>query len=156
MIDHKPLFKLYSPSCSEPPTRVHRRSLRLQEFDFKLEYEPGMNNIADILLRKPFFDTPKVNGVEHFVNYVVSISVPKNLNFYQIQEATQNDKILTKVRDAISNNRWRFYNKDIHITPYYVLLKELIFHDDEIVRKQKLVIPHCLRRSVLRLTHRHC
>ena len=115
-----------------------------------------MNNIAYISLRKPFFDTPKVNGAEHFVNYVVSIFVPKNLKFYQIREATQNDKILTKVCDAISNNRWRFYNKDIHITPYYVLLKELIFHDDEIFRKQKLVIPHCLRRSVLRLTHRHC
>ena len=52
--DHKPLLKLYSPSCSEPPTRIHRWSLRLQEFDFKLEYEPGMNNIADILSRKPF------------------------------------------------------------------------------------------------------
>ena len=39
------------------------------------------------------------------------------------------------------------------MTPYYVLLKELIFHDDVIFRKQKLVIPHCLRRSVLRLAH---
>ena len=55
---HQPLLKLYSPSCSEPPTRIHRWSLRLQEFDFKLEYEPGLNNIADILSRKPVFDTP--------------------------------------------------------------------------------------------------
>ena len=55
--DHKPLLKLYSPSCSESPTRIHRWSLRLQEFDFKLEHKLGMNNIADILSRKPFFDT---------------------------------------------------------------------------------------------------
>ena len=74
--DHKLLLNLYSPSCSEPPTHIHRWSLRLQEFDFKLEYEPGMNNIADILLRKPFFDTPKVNEAEHFVNYVVLNSIP--------------------------------------------------------------------------------
>ena len=32
--DHKPLHKLYSSSCSEPPTRIHRWSLKLQEFDF--------------------------------------------------------------------------------------------------------------------------
>ena len=25
--DHKPLLKLYTPSCSEPPTRIHRWSL---------------------------------------------------------------------------------------------------------------------------------
>ena len=38
-----------------------------------------MNNIADILSRKPFFDTPKVNEAEYFVNYVVSSTIPKNL-----------------------------------------------------------------------------
>ena len=48
-IDHKLLLKLKSPSCSELPTRIHRWSLRLQEFDFKLEHEPGINNITDIL-----------------------------------------------------------------------------------------------------------
>ena len=37
--------------------------------------------------------------------------------------------------------------------PYDVLRKELIFHDSVILRKQKLVIPHCLRRSVLKLAH---
>ena len=47
----------------------YQRILRLQEYDFKLEYELGINNIADILLRKSFFDTHKVNEAEHFVNY---------------------------------------------------------------------------------------
>ena len=37
--------------------------------------------------------------------------------------------------------------------PYYFSRKELISHDGVILRKQKLVIPHCLRRSVLRLAH---
>ena len=139
--DHKPLPKLYSPFCSEPPTRIHRWSLR----HFKLEYELGLNNIADILSGKPFFDTPTVNEAEHFVNYVVSNSMPKTLTFHEIREATQNNHILGKVCDAINNNRWRFYENDIHVKPYYVLRKELVFHDGVILRKQKLVIPHCLR-----------
>ena len=37
--------------------------------------------------------------------------------------------------------------------PYYVLQNELIFHDGVILRKQKLVVSHFLRRSVLRSTH---
>ena len=49
MTDHKPLLNLYSPSCSELPTCIHRWSLRLRGFDFKLDYELGMNNIDDIL-----------------------------------------------------------------------------------------------------------
>ena len=151
--DHKPLLKLHSPSCLEPPTRIHCCSLRLQEFDFKLEYEPGLNNIADILSRKPFFDPPNINEGEHFVSYVVSKSIPKTLTFHEIREATQNDQILAKVCDAINNNQWRFYKNDIHMKPYYVLQKELIFRDGVILRKHKLVIPHCLRRSVPRLAH---
>ena len=75
------------------------------------------------------------------------------MTFHEIREATQNDQILAKVCDAINNNRWRFYKNDIHIKPYYVLRKELIFHDGVILRKHKLVIPHCLRRPVLRLAH---
>ena len=63
-------------------------NLRLQEFDFKLECKPGLNNIADILSRRPFFDTLKVNEAEHFVNYVVSKSIPKTLTFHEIRDAT--------------------------------------------------------------------
>ena len=63
-----------------------------------------MNNIADILSR--IFDTTKVNETENFVNYVVSNSIPKTQKFHEIREAAQNDQmILTKVGDAINNNR---------------------------------------------------
>ena len=54
-----------------------------------------MNNIADVLLRKQFFNTPRVTKAEHFVNFVVSNSVPKTLKFHKSREATQIDVILT-------------------------------------------------------------
>ena len=115
--DQKPLLKLYSPSCLEPPTRIHSCSLRLEEFDSKLECEAGLNNIADILSRKPFFDPPNINEAAHFVSYVVSKSIPKTMTFHKIREATQNDQILAKVCDTINNNQWRFYKNDIHLKP---------------------------------------
>ena len=67
-----------------------------------------MNNIADVLSRILFFGTPKVNEAEHFVNNVVSNSIPKTLKFHEIREASQNDEILIKVSDTINNNRWSF------------------------------------------------
>ena len=77
------------PRCfnttSEPPCAI---GLRLQEFDFKLEYELGLNNNADVLSKKAFFDTTKINEAEHFVNYAVSNSIPKTLTFHEIREAT--------------------------------------------------------------------
>ena len=42
-------------------------------------------NIADILSRKPFFDTSKVNEAEHLLNYVVSNSISKTfMKFHEI------------------------------------------------------------------------
>ena len=112
-----------------------------------------MNNIADILSRKPIFDTPKVSEAEHFVNYVVPNSIPKTLQFHEIRETTQNNQILTKVCNATINNRWRFYKNNMRMKPYHVLRKEFIFNDGVIIRKQKLVIPHSLRHSIFRLAH---
>ena len=37
--------------------------------------------------------------------------------------------------------------------PHYVLQKEIILHNSVILRKLKLVIPHLLRHSILRLAH---
>ena len=82
------------------------------------------------------------------------VRIPKTLKFHEIWEVTQSDQILTKVPNAINNNRCRFYKNDIHIkSSYYILQKERVFHDSVILRKQKLVIPHCLRRFILRLAH---
>ena len=134
-----------SPTCSEPPIiRIHPGSLRLQRFDFKLECEQGINNAADILTKIPLFKAPGVTEAEHFVNYVLSNSIPKTLKLHEIREATQNDQIYTKVCDAIDNDRSRFCKNDIYMKPYYVLQKEPIFHDCVILQKQNLVIRHCL------------
>ena len=92
-----------------------------------------MNNIADILLRKSSFGTPKVNEAEHFINYVVLNSIPKSLKFHEIREAVQNDQILTRICDVIINNWWRFYKDNNHIKSYYVLRKKLIFGDGVIL-----------------------
>jgi hypothetical protein len=50
--DHKPLLGLYKPG-SRPPPRIERWALRIQHLNFRLCYEPGSKNAADVFSRQP-------------------------------------------------------------------------------------------------------
>ena len=47
--DHKPLVPFFNNPHSKPPIRLEKWLLYLQQFDFKLIYSPGKDNIADYL-----------------------------------------------------------------------------------------------------------
>lgn len=51
--DHRPLEHIFKPEISfqgkSNPTRVERWALQLQEYDFKVDYRPGKQNLADSL-----------------------------------------------------------------------------------------------------------
>ena len=61
--------------------------IRLQKFKLDLEHKPGTQaGNADILSRKPFFNTPKVNEAKYFVNKVYFMKIktlPKKIRFSQ-------------------------------------------------------------------------
>ena len=109
-------------------------------FETKIVADASKQGLGAVLLQK---------NRENSVFQPVAFASRSLSKFREIREVTQNDEILTKVCDAINNNRWRFYKNDIHMKPYYVLRKELIFHEGVSLRKQKLVIPNSLCRSVL-------
>ena len=48
VIGHRPLEVLYSKK-SNHPARIERLVLRMQEFDYTVEYKTGSENIADAL-----------------------------------------------------------------------------------------------------------
>ena len=49
--DHSPLQNLFNGSKKNLPPRIERWILKLQEFNFKVIYEKGMNNPSDYLSR---------------------------------------------------------------------------------------------------------
>ena len=52
--------------------------LRLQQYDFKIQYRSGEDNPADILSRMPSPSTrDKPNVADHYVNFVAAHAVPK-------------------------------------------------------------------------------
>lgn len=81
-IYHKPLEIIFNNPRSKPPARIERWRLRLEPYDFKVEYRPGKGNPADYLSRHPgqevkTFRHSKI--AEEYLNFIVSSSKPKAL-----------------------------------------------------------------------------
>ena len=55
--DHKPLEVIYGNPKSKPSARIERWVLRLQPYQFTVQYKPGVENPADFLSRHPTKDS---------------------------------------------------------------------------------------------------
>ena len=54
--DHKPLELIFNNPNSRPPARIERWNLRLQQYNFKVKYPPGISKPADYVSRHPVDD----------------------------------------------------------------------------------------------------
>uniref|UniRef100_A0A3Q3ECH9 ribonuclease H n=1 Tax=Labrus bergylta TaxID=56723 RepID=A0A3Q3ECH9_9LABR len=75
--DHKALEIIWNNPRSKPPARIERWGLRLQPYNFKMEYRKGADNPADYMSRHPIrFDTADnaraTKVAEEYVNFIVS------------------------------------------------------------------------------------
>lgn len=74
LTDHKPLETIYSTS-SRNSARIERWVLRHQPYKFRVQYEPGKQNIADSLSR--LVDKGGLSGhddAEEFIRFVAEAS----------------------------------------------------------------------------------
>lgn len=82
--DHRPLEHIFKPKISlqgkSNPARVERWVLRLQEYDFKVVYRPGKDNLADPLSRLPT-KLPRSNTeacADRYVHYLAEQLTPRS------------------------------------------------------------------------------
>lgn len=89
--DRKLLVSIFGKPCSKPAPRLEHWSLRLQTFDFTLEYRPGCKNIADSLSRlsiaKDEVATPL--GDAAYICTLAEFAVPVAMSWTSIQEAAR-------------------------------------------------------------------
>ena len=97
--DCKPVEMILNNPMSRPPARIERWNLRLQDYDFDIQYIKGLHNPSDFLSRHHPTST-KVHTDEFaaisakYLNFLVSHAVPKAMTQSEIQDATQSDKTL--------------------------------------------------------------
>ena len=106
--DHKPLETIFNNPNSKPPSRIERWRLKLQPYQFRVQYRPGKTNAADYMSRHPCKQTlvcslPDI--AEEYVNYIAENAVPKALTLSKISDETCKDDILQHVIEAVTSGR---------------------------------------------------
>lgn len=149
--DHKPLEVIYGPR-SKPCARIERWVLRLQPYDFRVVYVPGLQNIADPLSRllKPNTEDEPVrtpNATEEYVRFVAAQAVPGALTAKEIEEASAGDNEMVEVRQAVQTGCYD------NCKDYIPVAGELCVIGQLILRGTRIVVPLQLRQRVLALAH---
>lgn len=157
--EHKPLEIIFNNPRSKPATRIERWRLRLQPYDFKVEYRPGKGNPAGYLSRHPgqgvkTFRHSKI--AEEYLNFVSS-SKPKALTIKQITDASNKDPVIQEVITRMLKAERESSPNDPCIRSYFVNRDKLTIAPTEngsiLLFEYRLIIPEHLQKTVVELAH---
>ena len=151
LTDHKPLEMIYS-TRSKPSARIERWVLRLQQYNFVVEYIPGPQNLADPLsrlsLRTPAEGEHEVED-DGYVRFVAIHSTPRAVTTKEIEQESATDEELGNVRHNILSGDW----KNGETSEYRAINTELCCYGKLILRGTRVVIPHALQTRLLEIAH---
>ena len=148
LTDHKPLETIYSIS-SRNSARIERWLLRLQPYEFRVQYVPGKQNIAASLSR--LVDKGGVSDhddAEEFIRFVAEASAPVAIPIRELEEESVTDPEISQLRECISTGDW-----DKAPPQYKHVRNELSSLGKLVLRAVRLLIPRRLRERVLDLAH---
>ncbi|XP_055585193.1 uncharacterized protein K02A2.6-like [Uranotaenia lowii] len=149
LTDCKALTFLFAPT-SKPCARIERWVLRLQSFQYKIIYIPGHCNIADVLSRWTTF-TPQAfdESEELIIKEIISSGTNTfALTWAEVVSASRVDPTITLVKEALTTD-----NFDNLPLCFKVILTELCFVDNVLLRGDRIVVPNKLQQRILQLAH---
>ena len=153
MTDHRPLLNIYSKR-SKPQARLERWVLRLQSYDFDIQYVEGKNNIADPLSRlinrgKGIVDKIHFEDMA-FVRFVAHNATPRAVTTRMIERESDADPELCEVMKCLQYGNWsNFTGPPI----YHTIKGELCVVGRLLLRGHRIVVPQKLRSRMVALAH---
>jgi hypothetical protein len=152
-VDNKAVQLIFGNPKAKTCARIERWSLRLIPFKFKINQIPGISNIADYISRHATQEKMKgTDFVEEYINSIVDNNLPLNIRLDSIIQATQEDPILKKLKELLSNEYWD--NDDKRLKPYFSIRSELsISSDDLILYGNRIIIPTKLQSDIIKIAH---
>ena len=150
---------------SNPPARIARWNLRIQEYNFDVINTKGQDNPSDFLSRHPLQDTTLANNkAEDYVNFLSQQCVPKAMKLSEIETATRNDAMLQRVISYIRDTNWQDVYDKICTLPanfsraellqFHKIRQELTVTDTNLLlRDTRIVLPHSLRNQAINIAH---
>ena len=153
--DHKPLVPLLSGYRTTAPLRIERIRVRLQGFNYRINYVPGKkagseNNEADHHSRHPeplarqksqdgkspaeFELMETVEEFEKDIMAIVKSSVPEAVNWQELLEETHSDTELSDMKEAIARGYFTAQEKRSLGPQYDAIFTELAVVGGLVVR----------------------
>ena len=142
-VDHRPLLGILSPDSALPDhcsPRLLKIAMKLQRYNFTLEYLPGkFNAVADALSRLPEAQNVQANSIE-----VEWPQLP--LHIQELAQATKEDSQLLRIMDLVING-WTNYDKQDE--GYHRRREELTVHEGCLFLGPRYVPPTKFRKQII-------
>ena len=172
--DHKPLVPLLSGYRTTAPLRLERIRVRLQGFNYRLNYASGKkegaeNNEADYHSQHPeplamqknqasktqaeFELRETLKEFEKDIMAIVKSSVPEAVTWQELLEETHSDTELSDLREAIARGYFMAQEKRTLGPHYHSIFTELAVVGGLVVRGPRIVVPRTLRNKVVNPAH---
>ncbi|XP_048586200.1 uncharacterized protein K02A2.6-like [Nematostella vectensis] len=104
--DPKPLTHVFNNANSKSTPRLERWSLRLEPFDFELQYKPGESNIADPMSRlsRGPRESTKVDDTGDYIAAVVREAIPIAMSWEEIKTSSDNCDSVENMKEALKTD----------------------------------------------------
>jgi hypothetical protein len=121
---HKPLIPMFNKTNIKLPPRIEKWVMDMQDVDFEIVYEPGKDEAdpLDFLSRHPLSEKEN-DGTETVIKAVIHNE--HDVVLERLQEVTNKDEQLLKLKECILKSDWERNKKDKDISPYYHIRNEL-------------------------------
>ena len=121
---HKPLIPMFNKTTIKSPPRVEKWIMDMQDVEFELLYESGKDE-ADPLDFSPRHPLPEkeTDGTEKMIGAIIQNEHAVILE--QLQDETDKDEQLLKLKDVIQKSDWERNRKNRSLVPYYHLRHEV-------------------------------
>uniref|UniRef100_A0A803K669 Gypsy retrotransposon integrase-like protein 1 n=1 Tax=Xenopus tropicalis TaxID=8364 RepID=A0A803K669_XENTR len=136
--------------------RIDRWSARLLNFNYKIQYKPGLKNVtADCLSRLPL--PAATDTLEEDIEVVALTDdiLSSTVSAADFKQACLTCPVQEKLRDILQS-KWPNSEKKVSpdLQPYYRIRHELSLVDDYVVRgSHRLLVPETLREKFIQLAH---
>ena len=129
--DHKPLKSIFNRSIISCPPRIQKFFLRLQKYDFELQFSPGKDMLVSDTLSRSHLSRSESEFTEdsliHHVHSVLSNLPISETRLKQFQLETKNDPILQTLI-TYSTHEWpEKHLIPTDLLPYYTHRSDITF-----------------------------
>ena len=154
--DHQSLESIFKRPISKAPPRIQRFLLRLQKYQFEVEFSPGKNLVvSDTLSRAPLeastSDDKDADAQIHMLFEGLPVS-DKKLEL--LKKETENDQTLKLLKDFTLNG-WPTNKFAIpaDVKSFYSLRSEITVANDLLFKSDRIIVPSSMRKEIKQQIH---